>query len=90
MKTIASILIAVAAAVTLDPKADLMLMDESIFTPVSDDQKALVATEGCGCDYQYSGAALDCNCHLPDNGDCNGSGSLLEFQSGSRQMNEAY
>ena len=90
MKTIASILIAVAAAVTLDPKADLMNMDESIFTPIADDKEVLDATEGCGCDYQYCGPALDCNCHLPNNGDCNGSGSLLEFQSGSRQMNEAY
>ena len=34
--------------------------------------------------------SLNCNCHLPDSGIPGCSGTLMEYQGGSRQMNEAY
>ena len=94
MKPIAAFLVAFAAAVALEPEATTT--EETIFAIEEPQATEIDAAEGNGC----AGSCfckepiccvdqLDCNCHLPKKcGDS--SGAVMEYQSGSRQMNEAY
>ena len=90
MKSIASILIAFAAAVIL-PDTELPAASGCGCDNAAPYGAGYVAPGGDYGAWSNAGVAqLDCNCHLPPSNDGDCSGSLLEFQSGSRQMNEAY
>ena len=90
MKSIASLLIACAVAVTLEPELD----DKAFLPDMNMDMDMELPEAECnGCRGCVAPICcvdqLDCNCHLP--ADCgNGYGSLQEYQAGSRAINEAY
>jgi hypothetical protein len=110
--TIASVLIACAAAIALEPSFDEKDMERMIMGDDNNNDDMMMGddmmgedniptAEGCGgrCGGGYKNCpepvvyteTLNCACHLPSS-DINGgdSGSLTEYQAGSRAVEEAY